>query len=363
MSGISGAGVHMLNLIKRLADTPGKSVGWALFLLSAVGYIDHVTGYEISLSYFYLLPVLLVVWNIDLRSGLIFSFLAALMWHLNDYWFVPHHYSQPLIPYWNTLVRFAFFATFSSLSARIKSLLQQERVHSKLKSSMIHTVSHEFNNSLTVLTSGLFLLRETEPEPCDETRLKVLTALDETRLQLSRYIKNILNEGRMEAGKFKLEKSALALRELINECVTPMRGILDTKGLELQVIVPESPVFVSADRDALALVVSNLLANAVKYTPGGGRIILRILSRGDPADKLVFSVEDTGIGISLEDIDKISAGFYRTDAGKSAADGFGLGLKITNELLDLHGSHLEIFSEKGKGSRFFFELPALPPDQ
>jgi len=355
-------GGHMFSLIERLTDSTWKTIAWAGFLLITVGSIDYVTGYEISLSVFYLLPVLLVVWNTNLRSGLFFSALAAVSWFLNDHWFVHHPYSQPFIPYWNTVVRLAFFVTFAILGDRIKSLLRKEREHSKLKSSMIHTVSHEFNNSLTVLASGLFLLRETEPEPADATRLKVLTAMEETRVQMSRYIKNILNEGRMETGKFILERSTLALRDIVNESLVPMMGLLDTKGLKLELKFPESRVLVGADRDALALVVSNLLANAVKYTPQGGRIIVSIALRGEAPGKVVFSVEDTGIGISLTDIDKLTTDFYRTETGKTTAEGFGLGLKITNELLTLHGSRLEIFSEKGKGSRFFFELPALPPE-
>lgn len=340
---------------------PRKTLILGGVLLFIVGYVDYATGYEISVSYFYLAPVLLVGWNINLRAGLIFSLLAAVIWLLNDSLLIHHQYSQPLIPYWNTFVRLAFFATFTFLSNRVKFLLEREREFSKMKSSLIHTVSHQFNNSLTVFASGIFLLKEKEPGIDGETRRKVLTALDETRGQMARYVKNILNEARMEAGKFRLEKSALALREILNETLLPMRGILETKGLKLDVKMPELPVMVSADRDALALVVSNLLANAVKYTPSGGSIRLSIATRGEPAEKVIFSVEDTGIGISLADIDKITKGFYRTEAGKGVAEGFGLGLNITNELLNLHGSRLEIFSEKGKGSRVSFELPVLPP--
>ncbi|HBA60288.1 MAG TPA: hypothetical protein DCZ92_05640 [Elusimicrobia bacterium] len=351
----------MSKLIIRLTNTPLKTIALASFLLLSVGYLDYATGYEVALSFFYILPVLIVTWRINLRAGLMFSVLSAVLWGLNDSWFIFHPYSHPGIPYWNALVRLMFFVTFSILSDYIKSFLQREQVHSNLKSSMIHTVSHEFNNSLTVLSSGLFLLRETEPEPGDAVRLKVLSAMEATRLQMSRYIKNILNEARLDAGKFKLEKTSFALRELVQESVAPMQVILNTRGLALEIKMPEVPVLISADRDAMALIVNNLLANAIKYTPAAGRIIVTISPRGEPVEKMVFSVEDTGIGISLADIDKLTADFYRTEAGKGAAEGFGLGLKITSELLNLHGSRLEIFSEKGKGSRFFFELPALPP--
>ena len=351
---------NMINLYAWLTNSARKNIILAVILLIAVGYIDYLTGYEVAFSIFYLLPILLVVWHIDVRAGFLFSFLAAGVGFLDDNWLVEHQYSNQGIPYWNTLVHLSFFGIFSALTGYAHTLLKKEREHSKLKSAMIHTVSHEFNNSLTVLASGLFLLRETEPAPGDETRLKVLTAMDETRTQMSRYIKNILNEARIEAGRFKLEKSALALRDIVKECLTPFRTILDTKQLELRLNMPELPVLVNADRDALALVISNLLSNAVKYTPKGGRLTVNISPRKE-SGMVVFSVEDTGVGISLEDMKQLAAEFYRTETGKSAAAGFGLGLNITKELLGLHGSRLEVFSEKGKGSRFFFELPAALP--
>ena len=352
-------GINMLNLLERLTDSSRKVVIWAFFLLFFVGWLDYETGYEIALSFFYLAPVLLVVWKINLRGGLLFSFLSAIVWFLNDYWFIAHPYSAPVIPYWNAAVRFAFFAAFSVLSGRVRSLLSAERLHSKLKSSMIHTVSHEFNNSLTVLASGLFLLRETEPEETGAMRRKVLTAMEETRVQMSRYIKNILNEARMDAGRFKLECTRLVLRDIVKDCADSMREMISTKGLTLEIKLPEPPVFVYADQDALALIVSNLLANAVKYTPQSGRITISVLQQGAAPGAVVFSIADTGIGISLEELSRLTEEFYRTDEGRNAAAGFGLGLKITNELLTLHGSRLEVFSEKGKGSRFFFQLPAL----
>ena len=228
---------------------------------------------------------------------------------------------------------------------------------------MLHTVSHEFNNALTVMSTGLFLLRESEPGPVDETRARLLLMLANAQTQMALYVKNILNEARMDEGKFKLDKRPLALRELVGECVDSVRALLKQKDITLEFKMPEVPVFVSADREALALVVSNLLGNAIKYTPQNGRIDVEICPAGEPPKKIIFSVEDSGIGISLADLKKITAGFYRTEDGKTAAGGFGLGLKIVNELLNLHGSRLEISSERGKGSDFFFELPALPPQQ
>jgi signal transduction histidine kinase len=213
---------------------------------------------------------------------------------------------------------------------------------------------------LTGLSAGLFLLKETDRAAGDGTRAQLYSAMEASQHKLSLYVKNILNEARMEEGRFRIEKRPLALRELAEGAVESLAELLQQKKLRLTKVFPERPLFVDADYEALSLVISNILGNSVKYTSEGGSIRIKVEESGD-GSKVIFSVSDTGIGISLEEMEKITSGFYRTQAGQSAAAGFGLGLRITNELLGLHGSTLQISSEKGKGSRFFFELPVYRP--
>jgi len=351
----------MIKILPRLIATPVKAFVSASILLTAIAVLDHYATSQISFASFYLLPILIVTWRINLNYGLAASVLSAGLWLFDDYWTMERIYTHPLIPYWNALIHLTFFTTSVVLLDRVKSLLQSEQAISRLKSDMIHTVSHEFNNSLTVMSAGIFLLKETEAGKPDETRSKLMSTLESAQLQMALYVKNILNEGRMQEGKFKLEKKTFALRDLAKESAESVHELLKQKNISLEVRLPDVPILVSADREALALVVSNLLGNAIKYTPQNGGIKVEVCSSGVPASKVIFSVEDTGIGISLEDQKKITGGFYRTNEGKNTASGFGLGLKISNDLLVLHGSRLEISSEKGKGSSFFFELPALPP--
>ena len=353
----------MFEIIRRLTDTTAKTMTAAVLLVFVVGCADYFTGYEIAVSFFYLIPVLLVTWRAGLLYGLSVSFLSALAWFASDYGFTGRVYAHPLIPYWNALVGLAFFIVSVLLLSRVRTLLQKEQAQSQLKSSLLHTVSHEFNNALTVMSTGLYLLKDSEPKPVDATRDRLLLMLGNAQTQMALYVKNILNEARMEQGKFKLDKKPLALRELAGECAASVQELLKQKDITLGLKMPELPVFVSADKEAMALVLSNLLGNAIKYTPQSGRIDVEICPTGEPPKKVIFSVEDSGIGISLADLKKITAGFYRTEEGKEAAAGFGLGLRIVNELLNLHESRLEISGEKGKGSNFFFELPALPPEK
>ncbi|HAF94862.1 MAG TPA: hypothetical protein DCG50_02275 [Elusimicrobia bacterium] len=99
------------------------------------------------------------------------------------------------------------------------------------------------------------------------------------------------------------------------------------------------------------------MGNAVKYTPENGRIAVRLAPDVQKAGHITFSIENSGLGIAAADIERIKTEFFRTGEGQAAAEGFGLGLKICNDMLLLHGSSLEVKSEPGKNACFCFSLP------
>lgn len=335
--------------------------GTVLFLV--VSGFDYWLRNEISIDVFYFLPIFILTWYGDRRWGLGAAVAGVFVWLTDERVFSPGFADQFNIILWNAIVRLAFFSAVAFLVNEIKVVLARERAVAKLKSAMIHTVSHEFNNALTGLSAGLFLLKETDKASGEATRDKIYVAMEASQHKLSLYVKNILNEARMAEGRFKIEKQPVALRDLASGAAASVGELLRQKEIKLSLEMPETPELVNVDREALALVISNLMGNAVKYTKPGGEITVRIEPTATTPGKVVFSVEDSGIGISLADLKKITAGFYRTQEGQEQAEGFGLGLRIANELLGLHDSRLEISSEKGKGSRFFFELPALPGEK
>jgi signal transduction histidine kinase len=330
----------------------------SILLFSLISAADHLLANEISLDVFYFLPISLAAWRGGRAWGNWLSLACTAVWLADSRLLSPEFSAAPHVQLWNAGVRLGAFLVLVELLEGLKSVLARERAVSKLKSSMLHTVSHEFNNALTGISTGLYLLQETEPPAGDPLRPQLYGSIFSSQQKLQLYVKNLLNEARMEDGRFRIEKEALPLRELVENSIAAVDTLLRQKKIELIKVLPDIPVPVYADREALALVVSNLLGNAIKYTPQNGRITVEICPSGDPPGRVIFSVEDTGIGISLEEQKKITSGFYRTAEGKLAADGYGLGLRIANELLALHGSRLEIASEKGKGSSFFFELPA-----
>ena len=257
---------------------------------------------------------------------------------------------------------FIFVAALGALGLllALRALFRREQEFSALRSAMVHTVSHEFNNALTVIDAAIFMLEESEPANSDASREALYRTLDYERKSLKSFVKNILNEARMEAGKFKIDMRPLALCDLVASAVSVMEELMRRKKVSFTLDMTKEPFVVSADRVAMALVLSNLVGNAVKYTPENGRITVRLAA--EKAGSITFNIENTGRGIAAADIEKIKTGFFRTGEGQAASEGFGLGLKICNDMLLLHGSSLEVKSELGKNACFSFSLPVEAGD-
>ena len=243
------------------------------------------------------------------------------------------------------------------LLLEIRALTRRGQKAAALKSAMVHTVSHEFNNALTVIDAVIFMLEESELSKGNAARTSLYRTLDFQRKSLGRYVKNILNEARLDAGKFKIEKKPLDLRFLAGSSVSAMEELMRKKHISICLDLANGPGMVDADYEALSLVISNLVANAVKYTPEGGRIAVRLAPDEQKKSRLIFSIENSGLGIAGADIKKLKTEFFRTGEGQAAAEGFGLGLKICNDMLLLHDSSLEVKSELGKNACFYFSLP------
>lgn len=244
------------------------------------------------------------------------------------------------------------------LLLELRTLVRKEQKAAALKSAMVHTVSHEFNNALTVIDAAIFMLEESEPAKKDASRISLYRTLDFQRDSLKRYVKNILNEARMDAGRFKIEKKPLALRDLVAASVAAMEELMRKKKIVFTLDIAKGPGLVDADQEALPLVISNLIGNAVKYTPESGSIAVRLAPDARRPGYINFSVENSGGGIAAADLEKIKTEFFRTGEGQAAAEGFGLGLKICSDMLLLHGSELEVKSEFGKSTSFSFSLAA-----
>jgi PAS domain S-box-containing protein len=235
------------------------------------------------------------------------------------------------------------------------------RETARLKADLIALVNHEYANVLTSMKLALGMLKGAKSPVPDETRSHACEDLGRAIENLHIYTRNLVGLHRLESADSKLRVRPTPVRAVVLDALSVLRPLAETKRQRLSLeteFAGQPPVAVAADRDCLALIVNNLLANAVKYTLESGSITIRLALEGAaPAQMVLFSVTDTGIGIPTPELERMRGGFYRTQEGRQAAKGLGAGLKVVDELLAKHGSRLEIESEAGKGSRFSFRLP------
>ncbi len=246
------------------------------------------------------------------------------------------------------------YGRLAEMAERLSGQFHREQELGKVKTQLVAMVSHEFNNALSILGGVALLLKEDDPQPLDPRRGQFYSIIEGHVRSLAVAARTLLEMGRLEAGRLTVVPKRMDLAALALDCAQRLEVLWTRKSLDLVFDTPRGPLWVDADPDALALVATNLISNAVKYTPERGRITVGAREAGGRAE---FFVSDTGIGIAEEDKARILSGYFRTDEGKKAAKGFGVGLALAQVLLQAHGSGLSVESAPGRGARFAFVLP------
>ena len=323
-------------------------------IMPVIGYLDFITGHEICFSLFYLIPIILVTLGGSYIRGLIFSIIATVLWIATDE-SSGMTYSRHSILYWNAVTKFAFYAIISFSIYHCQNFLQKEKEISKFKSDMISSISHEFNNLLSGINLSSALLEEEEGDNIAENRLNLYKIHHHNYSAMKRQIRVFLNNSKLESGKIKLDIKKVKIRNVINNAINHMLPISYEKNIAIKKHFPKDITLVKCDIDLISLAISNLIANAIKYSQKNNHICVSIKRIND--DEVEISVEDNGIGIDKEDFDKIFTGYYRTKESEKLAKGFGIGLKLAKDIIKLHNSNLKIESVKNRGSKFYFTLP------
>jgi two-component system phosphate regulon sensor histidine kinase PhoR len=190
-----------------------------------------------------------------------------------------------------------------------------------------------------------------------ETHRRFLGKVRDQTARLSNLVTDLLTLSRVESEEGAVERERLDLREPVRESARALGPAGEAKGLTLETQMPAAPVAVLGDREALRQIVDNLLDNAIKYTPAGGRIWLRIRPE---ADSVVVEVEDSGCGIEPQHQDRIFERFYRVDKARSRElGGTGLGLSIVKHFALALGGQVSVASVPGQGSTFRVRLPRI----
>ena len=249
---------------------------------------------------------------------------------------------------------------FSDITQRLLAEQDMRRLNEELaqsnrrKTEFLATLAHELRNPLAPLSNGLHLMRmaTTNPELLEKTRQMM-----ERQVQhMVHLVDDLLDVARISTGKVELRRSRMDLKEVVATAVETSTSLIESGRHTLSVDLPPQPLPMDADPTRIAQVVSNLLNNAAKYTPPGGRIALRVQLDGPEA---VLSVTDTGIGIDPNALSQVFEMFAQVpNSSDKPQGGLGIGLSLVQSLVALHGGTVSASSPgKGKGSTFTVRLP------
>ncbi len=240
-----------------------------------------------------------------------------------------------------------------SAVAILTEISDQKAIH-KRHAEFVSAAAHEMKTPLASIKAYVELLADGEAED-EETCEEFLDIINGQTDRLQRLIDNMLNLARIEAGVVEVHKQTHSLNEVLEEAAGVVEPAAERKRIGLSVKLSSMYLGMMADRDMILQTAINLLSNAIKYTDVGGTVTLR--SRLESND-VAFEVEDTGVGLSPEDCEKVFDKFYRVKKDSEMASGTGLGLPLARHIAeDVHGGRLMLESELGKGSTFRVALP------
>jgi len=226
----------------------------------------------------------------------------------------------------------------------------------QLKSEFIASVSHEFRTPLNSIKESMALLAEGVVKLGEKQGDRVFEIARNNVNRLALLIDDLLDFAKLEAGRMRMDKQHYDLLSIIQEAVDSMKGIAEKKNVEIGLSQDGSRPFVLVDKGRLLQVLMNLVDNAIKFTPPGGKITVSVAVNGGKAQ---VAVEDTGVGIASEHLVRIFDKFEQVRQRHPGTEirGTGLGLSISKQIVELHGGRIWVESEVRKGSRFIFTLP------
>jgi signal transduction histidine kinase len=230
----------------------------------------------------------------------------------------------------------------------------------RLKSAFVSNVSHELRTPLTAVEGLSDNMLDGLTGPLNDKQVRYISGIKESAERLARLIDDLLDLAIIESGRLELKPTSFSVVSLIDEVTDTLRPVAEEKSIHLETDPQDPNLTIWADRDKVIQVMTNLIGNAVKFTPVAGRV--KITVENDGAGWVQVSVDDTGPGIEPEAADRIFEEFYQSSQRNGEkSKGVGLGLAISKKLVEMHGGKIWVRSAMGAGSTFFFTMPGRHP--
>ncbi|HTO99209.1 MAG TPA: HAMP domain-containing sensor histidine kinase, partial [Myxococcales bacterium] len=222
----------------------------------------------------------------------------------------------------------------------------------ELKNDLVATVAHEFRTPLTSLRMAIHILLEGTVGPIGDKQADLLAAAREDCERLQDIVDDLLDLSRIQAGKVEVQPAPISAKSLVDNALASRSAAAAAAKVRLAADIGEPVLPVLADAERIALVLDNLIGNALRHGPPGSEVMVRA---SPEQDSVRFEVSDQGEGIAPEYRQRIFEKFFRIPGTKG--EGVGLGLYLSREIVLAHGGEMGVESEVGKGSRFWFTLP------
>lgn len=250
----------------------------------------------------------------------------------------------------------------SQLSKRITELqAEKQRIMEleQLRQDTINLIVHDLRHPISSLFGAIKILEMVLPEEALQANRQLLDIANANCDHLQLMVESLLDVARMEADEPQLNLTSIELLPLVNDATKRTSVFTDTEDIAVHTNISADLPAIVADKEKIYRIISNLLNNAIKYTPTKGQITISAEAKDD---HILMSIADTGPGIPPEDRERIFDRFAQIPGEKSRAGGFGLGLAFCKMAIEAHGGQIWVESEEGKdGSRFVFTLPLSPP--
>ncbi|TEU14679.1 MAG: HAMP domain-containing protein [Anaerolineales bacterium] len=243
------------------------------------------------------------------------------------------------------------------LGQAFNRMIAQLRATERMRTDFVSNVSHELRTPLTAIKGLVETLRDGAVDD-RKVRDRFLATIEDETDRLIRLVNDLLVLSKADSQALKLKRESLDVQDLVERSVRKLAPQLEEKGILVEVTVSAGPPLVLADADRIEQVLVNLLDNAIKYSPEGGRITVAIDDGGPVPEMVSVAVRDEGLGIPAGDLPRVFERFYRVDRARSRdGGGSGLGLSIAKAIVEAHGGEITLRSEEGQGTTVRFTLP------
>ena len=231
----------------------------------------------------------------------------------------------------------------------------------QVKNRFFANISHELRTPLTLLLSPLETMLHSGGRKFDAETRNLFSIMHGNGMRLLKLINDLLDLVRLESGRMEVKRETLEMSAFVKGLTGAAQQMADAKGLKLETSVEPGLGALMVDRDKLEKTLLNLLFNALKFTPAGGTVALRVERK---AEQLILAVQDTGVGISQKNLPFVFDRFWQADgSSKRKYQGVGIGLSLVKELTEVQGGKVQVESQEGKGTTFTVLLPLIRAEQ